>query len=89
MSVSYLSTELHSEHTHWQCILRSEANASSTCDAITGMDQIVCSGCAAPERALMTKAIAANGDEIGFLAAVDSDGTETWKYYYQTNGVSS
>ncbi|CAJ0545186.1 Ff.00g086590.m01.CDS01 [Fusarium sp. VM40] len=89
MSVSYLSTELHSEHTHWQCILRSEANASSTCDAITVMDQIVCSGCAAPERALMTKAIATNGDEIGFLAAVDSDGTETWKYYYQTNGVRS
>jgi hypothetical protein len=89
MSVSYMSTELHSEHTHWQCILRSEANASSTCDAITEMDQTVCSGCAAPERAIMSKAIAANGDEIGYLAVIDSNGRETWQYYYRTNGVSS
>jgi hypothetical protein len=65
------------------------ANASSTCDAITGMDQMVCSGCAAPERAIMSKAIAANGDEIGYLAAIDSTGRETWHYYYQINGVSS
>jgi hypothetical protein len=53
------------------------------------MDQVACSGCAAPERAIMSKAIAANGDEIGYLAAIDSTGRETWHYYYQINGVSS
>ncbi|KAM0286807.1 hypothetical protein ACHAO9_007932 [Fusarium lateritium] len=89
MSVSYMSNEIRSEHTHWQCILRSEANSSSTCDAITSMDTTICSGCAAPERALMSKAIAANGDQIGCLVAIDSNGTETWQYYFQTNGVSS
>ncbi|KAF5657450.1 hypothetical protein FHETE_10420 [Fusarium heterosporum] len=88
MPVAYMSTELHKEHSKWRCSRPVESNHGSPCFAVTDMSQKSCRGCGG-ERSIQAPAVAKNGDDLGYLVSVDSNGTETWYYLYKTNGVEA
>ncbi|KAM0345485.1 hypothetical protein ACHAPU_006412 [Fusarium lateritium] len=85
MPVVYMSTEIHKEHAKWRC---SRSIYDSPCFAETDMSQKSCRNCGG-ERSIGAPAVAKNGDDLGFLVGVDLEGTETWHYFYKTNGVKA
>lgn len=84
MSFETLTDVVRGDHTHWRC---NKLVNGIVCEAKNPMTEKTCSVCGI-NRGIRSTALASNGDMLGLLASVDSEGREMWYYNITTNGTS-